>query len=109
MKLLIATVFLSLSLLLSACATQWSRTDTSAEQLAQDLDSCQLAATEEYPVVSSRTLPSYQSQNSVGCSGGGDCRAKPGSSLQEPAQDLNRAGREESVRRCMEEKNYSQP
>ena len=108
MKRLITAIFLIASLTLAGCATNWTRPDTSAEQMAGDLDACQESAMDEYPVVSSRTAPSYQSQNSVGCSGA-DCRAKPGSTFTEPARDLNRDGREEAVVACMESKGYQQP
>ena len=94
--------------LLAGCASDWTRPDTSREQMSRDLDACREWAMDEFPVVSSRTLPSYQSQSSVGCSGG-DCRARPGSTFSEPVRDLNREGREQAVIACMESRSYSRP
>jgi len=108
MKLQIVTGFVLLSLALASCSAQWTRPETTPEQMSGDLDTCKDAAMEEYPVASSRALPNYQSQNSVGCAGA-DCRAKPGSTLSEPAQDLNRPARDKAVIYCMENEGYKQP
>ena len=105
MKGVIAAAFLVLSLSLAGCAPTWTRPDTTAQQMEQDLDACREQAMDEYPVVSSRTLPSYQSQNSVGCTG--DCRTRPGSTFTEPVKDLNREGREEAVIACMVGEGYT--
>lgn len=98
---------LFVTLLVTACATQWTRPDTTEKQTAWDLEACEERAKDEFPIAMSATLPSYQSQNSIGCAAGGDCRAKPGSTLGEANKDLNRKPRAEAVIACMETKGYS--
>ncbi len=107
MKLCAAATLLIITLVVSACATQWSRPDTTEQQTARDLEACENRAKDEFPISMSATLPSYQSQNSIGCAAGGDCRAKPGSTLGEANKDLNRKPRAEAVIACMETKGYS--
>jgi hypothetical protein len=106
---MIAVIILALLPLLGGCATQWTRADTGAEQISQDLDSCSELAQDEYPIKWSSTLPNYQSLNSIGCIGGGDCRPEPGTPAQDPSKDINRVERDNAVMACMESRGYSQP
>lgn len=108
MKPLTLLAFLIFSLCAGSCATQWSRPDTTEQQLAQDLELCEESAEKEHPVSMSVSGPNYQSQNSVGCVGGGDCRSKPGSQIGSPSQDLNKTARNKAIMACMESRGYRQ-
>jgi hypothetical protein len=108
MKPFTLLAFLTLSLSVSGCATQWSRADTTEQQLAQDLELCEESAEKDHPVSMSVSGPNYQAQNSVGCGAGGDCRARPGSQIGNPNQDLNKTARDKATMSCMELKGYRQ-
>ena len=99
------------AVLLAACATQWSRPDTPADQLAIDLEACEARALEQFPVQMTASAPDYRSQTSVGCTGTTgteSCRAKPGAYTQEAPKDVNKTARLRAVSACMEAAGYVQ-
>ncbi|MBT8039184.1 MAG: hypothetical protein HKO85_00170 [Xanthomonadales bacterium] len=100
---LIGTAALSLA----ACATEYTRPDTSEAQRKKDLEECQDIAYGKNPGDWTPDGPDYQARNSVGCPSG-DCQAKPGQAVHgSPSVDMNRADRERAVLACMESRGYS--
>lgn len=92
---------------LAACATEYTRPDTSEAQTKKDLEECQDIAWGRNPGDWTPDGPDYQARNSVGCPSG-DCQAKPGQAVHgSPSIDMNRADRERAVLACMEERGYS--
>jgi hypothetical protein len=111
MKILKLSLILLATGLAAGCSTQWTRPGTAEQQAADDLELCEEQAMEAHPPLVTGGGPNYQAQNSVGCVGSSyetSCRAKPGSTLRDPNQDLNRASRERAVAACMEAQGYSQ-
>ena len=97
----------SLSLALAACATNYTRPDTTEAEMNTDLDECKAIAYSENPGDWTPDGPDYQARDSVGCPSG-DCQAKPGQAVHgSPSVDMNRASRERAVLACMEARGYT--
>ena len=97
----------ALAFCMAACATNYTRPDTSEAQVQKDLDECKAMAYSDNPGDWTPDGPDYRARNSVGCPAG-DCQAKPGQAVHgSPSVDMNRAARERAVLACMEERGYS--
>jgi uncharacterized lipoprotein len=107
MRIAKSALAISLLLVLAACSTQYTRSDTSEAQMQKDLEECKELAYSDNPGDWTPDGPDYQARNSVGCPSG-NCQALPGQAVHgSPSVDLNRADRERAILACMEARGYS--
>jgi uncharacterized protein YceK len=101
---IVATV----ALLLSGCATTWSRPDTSAQQRSQDKSACSQQALHEWPQIAKPAPRSFPActplSNQTVCSN--VPQTAPRSTLP---RDANEKPREEAFNACMRARGYTQP
>jgi hypothetical protein len=96
------------ALLVSGCASSWSRPNTSGAELAQDKSACSQQALHEWPLVAkptSKTFPACTPlTNQAVCSN--EPQATPRTTLP---RDANQKPREEAFEACMRARGYTQP
>ena len=109
MRPLLAFAAVMVPACLAACATGWSRPNTSEAQFDQDRLQCEQQGKDKYPIRIESFGSGHQGASQSNCRSFGlhlNCSAVPGTYVQPTRYDVNAAARSDVIRSCLRSRGY---